>query len=139
MINLFERLYRLRFVRFGFIGGLGFIVNEAALLVAHYGLHAGPRLSWLIAFLPSVTFTWWGNRCLTFTDRASHGFTACASEWGRFVLANSFGAAVNYLTYELLIDFAPAPLSQPWLALMAGVLVGLIFNFTLSAKLVFRR
>lgn len=138
MIKLFSRLYHHPFIRFGFIGGLGFFVNEAALLFAHYVLHSGPRLSWLIAFFPAVTFTWWGNRTVTFTDRASHGAAAMVMEWIRFILANSIGAAANYLTYELLIDFAPTPFSQPWLALIAGVLVGMLFNFTLSAKLVFR-
>lgn len=139
MIKILGQLYHHRFIRFGFIGGLGFFVNEAALLAAHYGLHTGPRLSWLIAFFPAVTFTWWGNRTITFMDRASHGATAMFQEWFRFVMANSFGALANYLAYELMIDFAPAPLNQPWLALMAGVLVGLLFNFTLSAKLVFRK
>jgi len=54
------------------------------------------------------------------------------------VLANALGAAVNYATFTLLVRFAPALLSNPLLATAIGVGVGLIFNFTLSKRFVFR-
>lgn len=127
-----------RFLRFGAVGGAGFFVNEAALMVAHGALHAGPDLSWFIAFVPSVTFTWWGNRRLTFADKASRGLGAMMQEWGRFVAANSLGALANYLAYTGLIHWAPYPLSIAYIALAIGVLFGMVFNFVLSKKLVFR-
>lgn len=127
-----------RFIRFGVVGGAGFFVNEAALLVAHGILHAGPHASWLIAFVPSVTFTWWGNRRLTFADHASTGIRATVQELARFVMANSLGALVNFMIYAGLIRWAPSPLSVAYVALAIGVLVGMIFNFLLSKTLVFR-
>lgn len=128
-----------RFLRFGLVGGAGFVVNLAALSAVHRLLHAGDDLSWFIAFIPSVTFTWWGNRVLTFADRASTGITGTAQEWARFVAANSFGAAANFATYAAMTRYAPFPLDVPELALVAGVAVGLVFNFTLSHALVFRK
>jgi putative flippase GtrA len=45
---------------------------------------------------------------------------------------------VNYSTYSLLVSFAPFPLDNPLVATAAGVGVGLVFNFTLSKRFVFR-
>jgi putative flippase GtrA len=131
-------LYRSRFVRFGFVGGLGFFVNEAALVLAQRLLHAGPHFGWFLAFLPSVVFTWWGNRTVTFAAASSRTVSGMAMEFCRFVATNSLGALANFVVYALMIGFAPFPLNVPYLALVAGVFVGLIFNFTLSKRLVFR-
>lgn len=139
VLSLVSKFHSSKFVRFGFVGGLGFVVNEAALLVAHNGLHAGPKLSWLIAFAPSVVFTWWGNRRLTFCDAVSKTPSGTAAELLRFVATNSLGAAANFAVYALLTAKAPFPLNVPYLALFAGVLVGLVFNFTLSKKFVFKK
>ena len=137
--DIVPRLYGSRFLRFGVVGGAGFFVNEAVLLAAQKLLHVGPHWGWFIAFIPSVTFTWWGNRTLTFADQASQGHVGILAEWGRFVATNSFGALANFAVYAALIGLAPFPLDVPYVALAIGVLVGLVFNFTLSKKLVFRK
>jgi putative flippase GtrA len=136
--QLLRRLAASRFLRFAVVGGAGFFVNEAALVLAHELLGAGPRASWFIAFAPAVTFTWWGNRKLTFAEHASEGHVGMLAEWARFVLTNSVGAAANFGVYALLIGSGPYPLNIPYIALAIGILVGLVFNFTLSKKLVFR-
>lgn len=133
------RLYGSSFLRFGFVGGLGFFVNEAALVIAQRGLHAGPHLAWFLAFAPSVVFTWWGNRTITFADRASRTLRGAGAECLRFIATNSFGALANFAVYSLLVSFAPFPLNIPYLALAAGVLVGMVFNFLLSKKIVFKQ
>ena len=86
----------------------------------------------------AMTFTWWGNRTMTFAAHAATGLRGIFHEWLRFVAANGLGAIVNYTTYATLHAFAPAPFDNKYLALAAGVGVGLIFNFTLSKTLVFR-
>ena len=136
--QIFRRLSASRFLRFSVVGGAGFFVNEAALALAHELLGVGPHLGWLIAFAPAVTFTWWGTRKLTFADKASGGPTGMLAEWARFVATNSLGAAANFAVYAALIGYAPWPLNVPYLALAVGILVGLVFNFTLSKRLVFR-
>ena len=127
-----------KLMRFGAVGGAGFFVNEAALAVAKELLHLGNDAAWLFGFAVAVTFTWWGNRTFTFHEHKSSGHTGILSEWARFVATNSFGAAANYAVYALLVRFAPWPVSEAYVALFFGVLVGLIFNFTLSKRLVFR-
>ena len=138
MRELLQRISTSRFLRFAVVGGAGFFVNEAALALAQWLLGAGPRASWFIAFVPAVTFTWWGNRNLTFADKASNHHLGILAEWGRFVAANGIGAAANFAVYALLIGHAPWPANVPYVALAIGILVGLVFNFTLSKKLVFR-
>jgi len=129
---------RSRFLRFAIIGGLGFLVNAAVLYLALHFLHTGRHAAWFIAFVPSVTFTWWGNRNLTFHEHASHTIGAAFGEWIKFVAANGFGALMNFLAYEALSRWSPSPFNNPFVALAAGVLVGLVFNFTLSKRFVFR-
>ncbi|HWA30927.1 MAG TPA: GtrA family protein [Rhizomicrobium sp.] len=136
-MNVLERLTESRFLRFAIVGGTGFFVNEAVLFLAIRFLHLGPYAGGIFAFLITVTFTWWGNRTLTFRGDAAKGTAAVAMEWFKFVAANTLGFVANYTVYALLVTFAPAPFNSPYLALAAGTLVGLIFNFTLSKHYVF--
>lgn len=124
------------FLRFAAVGTAGFAVNAAALWIALHGLHLPKDIAWFFAFVPAVTFTWWGNRTFTFHAHASRGAGAMLREWVRFVATNGLGALVNYATYAALIHLTAL---DPFLALAAGVLVGLAFNFTLSKRLVFRK
>jgi putative flippase GtrA len=136
--DLFDKLLASKLVRFGAVGGAGFFVNEAALVVARAVLHLGDHAGWLFGFAVAVTFTWWGNRTITFHEHKSTGHTGILAEWARFVATNSLGALANFAVYSLLIAVAPWPINVPYAALFFGVLVGLVFNYTLSKKLVFR-
>jgi putative flippase GtrA len=133
---LAARLLRSRLLRFGLVGGAGFVVNEAALFAIIALVHLGPKLAQIPAFFVAVTFTWWGNRVLTFREHAAQ--TSLLREWGKFVAANALGALANYAVYLSLLGFAPYPANIPYIALAAGTLVGLVFNFTLSKRFVFR-
>jgi putative flippase GtrA len=141
-VNLAHRLRGLLpspYLRFGLVGGCGFLVDETILTIVHYGLGVDRYSARAISIFCAATFTWWGNRNLTFAEHAATGGTiALAREWFKFMLANGVGALVNYSTYTLLVSVAPAPLSNPLLATAAGVGVGLVFNFTLSKRFVFR-
>jgi putative flippase GtrA len=135
-VNLLERLIQSRFLRFGLVGGAGFVVNWIALAVALRFAHLDKYSGWLAAFLVAVTFTWWGNRTLTFRDMAAK--TGLLTEWGTFVVANSLGAVANFAVYSALVTFAAPPIGNPLVAIAAGTLVGLVFNFTASRRFVFR-
>ncbi|MGB8363026.1 MAG: GtrA family protein [Rhizomicrobium sp.] len=129
-------LLQSRFLRFGLVGTAGFVVNEAALWVVHHLIGLNNYWSWPPAFIVAVTFTWWGNRVLTFYEHAAR--SSLMREWGKFVVANGLGAIANYLLYVSMLRFAPPPADNPYLALAAGTLLGLVFNFTLSKRFVFR-
>ncbi|HSM95680.1 MAG TPA: GtrA family protein [Rhizomicrobium sp.] len=137
-MTLFERARDSRFLRFAFVGGTGFFANEAVLYVAIHFLHLGPYAGGVFAFLITVTYTWWGNRLLTFRGEAARGARGIAGEWFKFVTANTLGFLANYAVYAAFVTFAPAPLNSPYVALAFGTLVGLVFNFTMSTRFVFR-
>lgn len=128
---------RSRFLRFAIVGAGGFVVDECVLAAMHYGAGLDRYTARAISILCAMTFTWWGNRNLTFREHAAIG-GARLQEWFRFVLANALGAVINYGVYSALVSFAPAPANNPLLAAAAGVGVGLIFNFTLSKRFVFK-
>ena len=130
------RLFQSRFMRFALVGGAGFVVNEAVLVACLEAVHLNKYQAWLPAFLVSVTFTWWGNRTLTFREFAAK--RGLALEWASFVAANSMGAVANAGMYYALVRFAPPPLGNPLVALAAGTLTGLAFNFAASKRFVFR-
>lgn len=131
------RLLNSRFLRFGVVGTAGFVVNEAALWAMLAAIGLDRYTAQIPAFFVAVTFTWWGNRALTFRDQAAQ--SSLVREWAKFVMANGLGAIANYALYVGLIRFAPNPLDIPYVALAAGTLLGLVFNFTMSKRFVFRR
>jgi putative flippase GtrA len=131
-----RRIHQIRFLRFALVGTGGFIVNWLALYLALHFAHLDKYSGWFASFFVAVTFTWWGNRTLTFRDRAAA--RGLVREWFAFFLGNSLGAAANFSVYFLLVTFAAPPFGNPLLAIVAGTLIGLIFNFTVSARFVFR-
>jgi len=131
-----QAILRWRFSRFALVGTGGFIVNWAALYVALHVIHLDKYSGWVISFLIAATFTWWGNRTLTFRDRATQN--NLSREWVMFLSANAFGGAVNFLTYLALVKFAPVPVSAPLVAVAGGAIAGMMFNFVVSHAIVFR-
>ena len=131
-------LARSPFLRFGLVGGCGFVVDETVLSILHYVIGIDRYSARAVSIFCAATFTWWGNRNLTFAGHAATGgVLELAREWFKFMLANGVGALVNYGVYSLCVGFAPAPFSNPLVATAIGVGVGLVFNFTLSKRFVF--
>jgi putative flippase GtrA len=131
-----ERLWTLQFFRFAVVGTTAFVVDTVVLYVAVWaglGLYSGRVVSYLVA----ATFTWYGNRRLTFTTHA-HGKPAIIAEWARFIVANLAGGAVNYATYAAAITSMPLVRAHPVLGVAAGSLAGLSVNFLASKFVVFR-
>ena len=137
-MTLLARLSRISILRFAVIGALGMPVDWCALqLFLHLG--TGPYFGRVLAWLVAATFTWLGNRYFTFADRRSRSFIGTLQEWGRFLAANAVGGLVNVGLYSVMLRFAPPPFNDLNLAFVCGVLLGLVFNFVLSKKMVFRR
>lgn len=131
-------LLRHTFIRFGLIGACGYVVGATALAVTTGPLKldfaTGNGLSIFIA----MAFTWQGNRYFTFRAQRARGLTGALQEWLKFMGANAVGALANYLAALALVHYATAPFSNKFVAQAIGVLVGLVFNFTLSKALVFK-
>ncbi len=130
------RIAASRLLRFAIVGTGGFLVDEAVLVLTTRLLRLDPYSGRAISFFCAVTFTWWGNRMLTFRDRAAR--EGLLGEWAKFFAANALGGAVNYGTYAGLVAFAPKPFGIPFVALAAGAIAGLFLNFAMSHTFVFR-
>lgn len=137
LASLFRSLARLSILRFAVIGALGMPVDWGVLqAMVHWG--TGPYFGRMISWFCAATFTWAGNRYFTFASSRARGFAGTLREWGRFLAANAVGGLVNVGLYSVLVRFAPPPMNDLTVALACGVLLGLVFNFTLSKKVVFK-
>ena len=136
--RLTQYLLRHPFIRFALVGAAGYVVDTGVLAwdtgVLGLDFKSGRALSIFVA----MGCTWLGNRYLTFRERRAHGLSRVLQEWLKFMGANGVGAVVNYGTSVLLVSFADAPFNHKFVAQACGVLTGLVFNFTLSSKLVFK-
>ncbi|RJF84376.1 GtrA family protein [Azospirillum cavernae] len=131
-----SRLGRLavQFGKFGVVGVVGLLVDTAAL---YAGLAVG--LEFFAARIPSffaaATVTWILNRAFTFKGAAAEPLHR---QWAKFIAANAFGGVVNYgvsVGLEAGVDVVAA---HPFLAVAAGSIAGMFFNFAASKHLVFK-
>lgn len=131
-------LARLSILRFAVIGALGMPVDAGVLWLMTHRAGLDPYSGRIASWICAATFTWAGNRYFTFRGSRARGVTGTAKEWLRFLAANAVGGLVNVGLYSTLVRFAPPPANNLYVALVLGVLAGLVFNFTLSKKLVFK-
>jgi putative flippase GtrA len=123
-------------LRFSLIGTAGFVVDVAVLyLLTHSGIDLYSARA--CSFVAAASFTWFGNRRLTFRSAAgSH--RRLTGEWFLYLGAMTLGGLVNYGTYALLITYLPMFHDHPWLAVAAGTGAGLLINFTLARNVLYR-
>jgi len=123
-----------QFARFTVAGAVGYTV-DVGLLYALLGIGAGVFSGRLVSFLCAVWSTWYINRRVTFRT-ARH--TRAWREWWIYLPAMLPGAAVNYAIYSALVATLPEHVLVPGLAVTAGAVVGLLVNFAMARRVVFR-
>jgi putative flippase GtrA len=126
-----------QFVKFSFVGGIGFVVDAGSLtLLTHYG-GLDPVTARLVSmFVFGMTTTWLLNRSLTFRGHTGGSIFA---EYLRFAAANAIGNSLNFGIHAALVETLPLFHAYPVLGAVVGTAVGLVFNFTSSKYFVFRR
>ena len=120
-----------QFVRFGLVGVGAFVVDTLVLYAVkgELGLYAGR----VVSFFAAATFSWALNRRFTFVSVRP---TPRLKQWLEFLAANAIGAVANYGVYSALVTWTSAA-NVPVLAVAAGSLAGLTFNFTINKAWVF--
>ena len=127
------------FIRFGIVGTLGFCWDTGTV----YGLRPFTNLyvAGTCGFLVSATVNWAINRLWTYRH---HQHSAPHVQWARFITANAIGFVFNRGAYFILISkyfivTAKTDIfyTQPVLAIAAGSISGLFFNYFLSKRFVF--
>lgn len=124
-----------KFLRFALVGAAGFVVDAIVLALGLRVVGLNKYTARVFSFLCAASFTWAANRRFTFPEAAAS--RGRAREWARFLSVNAVGGLVNYGVYAVLVAFAAAPFSNPFLALGVGSLAGLAFNFFGSKFFVF--
>jgi len=121
------------FIRFGIVGTLGFCWDTGTV----YSLRGpvGLYVAGTAGFLVAATANWGLNRIWTFRHQ-THG--AAHRQWAKFMLANLLGFFLNRGTFFTLITISPLCHAQPVLPIIAGSAAGLVFNYLLSKRFVFR-
>jgi len=125
-----------QFLRFSLVGGAGFLVDVGVLYAMH---RAGLDLysARVVSFLAAASFTWLGNRAFTFAS-GRRGGGRLGGEWAVYVAAMAFGGLVNYGAYAALITWLPLFRDQPWMAVAGGTGAGLLINFVMARRILYR-
>ena len=88
----------------------------------------------MVALLAGVTITYFFNRRYTFATTGA----ATLADWGRYVLAQSLGSALNFAVSTGLLYLSDRTLWQIWGSVLVGAAVGFCVNF-FSARRMLQR
>lgn len=126
----------LEVLRFGAVGGVGFVVDVGLLALLTKAFSFNPFGSRVVSFLTAATITWALHRSFTFPSGKPVASTGEAgSQWIRFLCINGTVAAASFGLYSGLILFGPAPISDPVVAASISAVIAAVFNFG-GAKLI---
>lgn len=123
-------------VRFALAGTVGFVVDAGVLYLLMAGAGLSPLVGRIGSFLCASFVAWRINRRYTF---GAANATSRLLEWFRYFWASVAGALVNYLVFALLIMASPAMAHMPTLAVAAGSIAGMVINYVLYSRFVFRK
>jgi putative flippase GtrA len=122
-----------QFMKFGAVGTVGFLTDTAIVYALRDTL--GLYVAGMVSYVLAASGNWVLNRVWTFRGQGSG---PAHRHWATFIVANSFGLVLNRGTYVALIATVPLCVKAPVLAVAAGSVAGMIVNFTLSRRMVFR-
>lgn len=125
----------IQFLKFGIVGGIGFLVDTGVLYTCMYLLGMGPYSGRVVSFIVAASTTWICNRLFTFKGHESDD--AAHVQWAKFVVVSMGGFVFNYGAYALLIATIPLVHEHPVIGVAAGSIAGMFFNFFVSKKVVF--
>ena len=123
---------RRQILRYGVVGGLGFMV-DAGVLYALIAWGSNLYSARVVSFAAAVTVTWALNRSWTFEQRGRGG---AGRSYVGYALVQVAGASVNFLIYISVLEFLSPTPDNAILALAFGSAVGLVVNF-IGARFVF--
>jgi dolichol-phosphate mannosyltransferase len=123
-----------RFILFGAVGTAGVAVHMAALTLA-LALGAGFMAGQSLATLTAMTFNFFLNNALTYRDKRLKGPARLAKGLLSFYAVCGLGAAANVGVASVLFQQSYAW----WLSAIAGILVGVVWNYALTSIFTWRK
>lgn len=129
-------------LNFALVGVAAAGVDAGVLAVAIHLLELGHYGGRAVSYLAAATFAWACNRHFTFRSADRGGIVW---QWLRYLVSGLGGGLVNFLVYGAVVETASrlqlAPivhLLSPYVAVGCGSLSGMVVNFALARRLVFR-
>jgi putative flippase GtrA len=117
-----------QFIKFAFVGGVGFLVDALLLLIFVHKLNIDISISRIFSFLFAVLITWLLNRRFTFLQDSKF---KKRKEYIYYISIQSIGALLNYMifitlvySYKIFEEYLILPLA------LASIIV-MFFNFFL--------
>lgn len=117
-----------RVVLFGVVGGTGVVVHMAT-LAAMLGAFGYFRASQAVATFVAMTFNFFINNILTYRDKRLRGLGPVTMGLLSFWLVCSIGAISNVGIASVLFERDYAW----WLSALAGIAVGVVWNYAMTA------
>ena len=133
--KLFGHVIPPRFVVFSLVGGGGVLVHMTVLAALNRGFGAVFVTAEIYAAIAAMIFNFFVNNLLTYRDRRLVGFWPIVSGLFIFCALCSIGAVAN-------VGIASALFRQDyswWLAALAGVFVGAVWNYATTSIFTWRR
>ena len=130
------RIVPARFALFGLIGGIGVGVHFLILTFLFKGLGQPFGAAQALATLGAMTFNFFLNNALTYRDQQLRGAGSLLRGWLSFCLVCGLGAAANVGVSTYLFEYQGALWT---VSALAGVAVGAVWNFVLSARFTWGR
>jgi putative flippase GtrA len=128
-------MFRKQFTRFCLVGSIGFLVDASILQLIGSFTHFDLYLGRIASYLCAATCTWLMNRRFTFINRKM-GYAH--HEWGRYLIFNIIGGAINYGIYALCLGTLEIVHSYPAIGVGFGSVVALLVNYEMNKHWVFR-
>lgn len=118
------------------VGGIGFSVDAASLLLLTHVAGLDPYLSRVLSFAVAVTATYVLNRSWSFRERASG--QRRGREYVRYVVVQLVGVGINFACFAACIETMALFATYPVLALAVGSIVAMAWNYAGARLFTFR-
>jgi len=127
----------IKYIKFACVGGIGFIVDLSAMIVFSTFMPLfGARV---FAFFFAVNSNWLLNRSITFKEQQLESNTGLFQEWSKFLCSSCFGSIPNLLCYWLLVSSLSLTGSAAIMAIIPGIIFGMLINYFLAERWVFAK
>jgi dolichol-phosphate mannosyltransferase len=133
--KLVGRFVPIRFVMFGFVGGLGVIVHMALLALLFEVMQVGFVASQVVAAVAAMTFNFFTNNAFTYRDKRLKGAWQIITGLLTFYAVCTIGALSNVGVAAFLFQHE----NSWWVAGLAGILVGAVWNYAVSSIFTWRK
>ncbi len=126
-----------KYIKFACVGGIGFLVDISVMML--FSTLMPLFIARLIAFFFAVNSNWLLNRSFTFKTQPLVSNSGLMQEWSRFVCSSCFGAIPNLLCYWVLITGLSLSGNAAIIAIIPGILFGMLINYVLADRWVFSK